>query len=474
MELNHRCLRNLLQEFLDRKGGRVQSPRTERLKCRGWSGIRKKNSDKQSVDPAISKTSTLINSTRVGCVYLTSLMSLNHIWPLLHPSFRHFQDVLKFGRVETTHMSKSPGATHTPAAVSECALNDPVAGLQLQVVRKGAWLSHLENFSWEVRISKHIKARQTIRRWGNMVQVLHQMLNDRAYKIGLWFTCFWMFLDYVTVYDYVVFVYCICLNAHCSLIMCESIPADPFRWTCCWTASHQHTPTFLLEAMFECSSQPLLTKSAWQGARGSRHIQTMFERTEGIIRFHSSSLQWSKVILSSISILGGCHKFDPYPYNLCWCDVTSEISKGKPLNPLVQSFISDPTSFNEGRLAESASNLTTHPEKKVAFIYLHSFHAWHCWRYLSDRSKLTRVSLCQRSCKRIGWHWQYANYFASCSELSVFAASFRLLEGAEACNCQCGQWMKMNLSWGVAREALGMAVLTSVNCSHPGWLVSWL
>jgi hypothetical protein len=34
--------------------------------------------------------------------------------------------------------------------------------------------------------------------------------------------------------------------------------------------------------------------------------------------------------------------------------------------------------------------------------------------------------------------------------------------------------MKMNLSWGVAREALGMAVLTSVNCSHPGWLVSWL
>ena len=71
---------------------------------------------------------------------------------------------MKFGRVETTHMSKSPGATFSPAAVSECVLNDPVAGLQLQVVRKGAWLSHLENFSWEVRISKHIKARQTIRR----------------------------------------------------------------------------------------------------------------------------------------------------------------------------------------------------------------------------------------------------------------------------------------------------------------------
>lgn len=296
-------------------------------------------------------------------------MSLNHIWPLLHPSFRHFRDVLKFGRVETTHMSKSPGATHTPAAVSECALNDPVAGLQLQVVRKGAWLSHLQNFSWEVRISKHIKARQTIRRWGNMVQVLHQMLNDRAYKIGVWFTCFWMFLDYVTVYVYVVFVYCIFLNAHCSLTMCELIPADPFRWTCCWTASHQHTPTFLLEVMFECSSQPLLTKSAWRGERIQTYPDHVWknwghnplplpipsvEQGHFVFHFHPRGLSqvWSIPIQSM----------------LMWRHARN--FQGKTFEPTgAVLYISDPTSFNEGRLAESASNLTTHPEKKVAFIF---------------------------------------------------------------------------------------------------------
>ena len=179
-----------LQEFVDRKGGRVQSPRAERLKCRGWSEKKKATSDRWILPFRKHPISEIQHR-----MCWSHIIHTDHVSPRSPSFFQVFP-----GRFEVWECRNHPNVQvvrrNTGAGCCLWVWNDPVAGLQLQVVWKGAWLSHLENLSWAVRVSKHLKASQ-IKRWGNVVQVLHQMWNEPTKLVGAStaFGCCWIMYD---------------------------------------------------------------------------------------------------------------------------------------------------------------------------------------------------------------------------------------------------------------------------------------
>ena len=267
MNLNHLCLRSFFCrksfiEFRDQKGTGVQSPRTERLKCRGWSG---KRICEPSVDPAISKTSGLrISAQLLDGLQFTKPYDFTPS-PCLFQAFPSRNHPFPQSRQAFDRRLLSLSVLWILSPVSSCSSK--------------RWLSNLEI---------HPKVREHGWTWYKCFNRCGMI----KYTIGLWFQCFWMFRDYVCMVMQLYLFECILLTHHVRFHS-----SWLFCWTCCCTATHQRQ--HYCWKLFLSAQASLfwhsLTKSAWQGARGSRHIQIM-ERTEGIISFRSLSLQWSKFV----------------------------------------------------------------------------------------------------------------------------------------------------------------------------------